>query len=100
MYTCWNEVGKKEMITGNIITGFVNKSLISKFISGIEPLNSKKCMNCFYLPICGGGCPNDQVLTKYFDKNIDTCCKFKGKNTLEKLLEIHYEIKQRCEANI
>ena len=94
MYSCWNEVGKNDMIIGNIIDGSINKPLLAKYISGINPLYSQKCKNCFYLPICGGGCPYDQVQKKYFNKNIEICCKFKGKKTLEKLLEIHYEIKE------
>jgi len=94
MYSCWNEVGRKEMIIGNLLNGFTNKPLLAKYVSGINPLDSKECKNCFYLPICGGGCPYDQVQKKYFDNNIETCCQFKGKKTLEKLLEIHYEIKE------
>jgi uncharacterized protein len=94
MYSCWNEIGRKEMIIGNIFNNSTNKSLLAKYISGINPLDSKECKNCFYLPICGGGCPYDRVQKKYFDNNIETCCQYKGKKTLEKLLEIHYEIKE------
>jgi uncharacterized protein len=98
MYSCWHEIGKKEMVTGNIVTGSLNKPLLAKYITGINPLESRSCKNCFYLPICGGGCPYDLVQKKYFDKDIETCCKFKGKKTLEKLLEIHYEIKENSAA--
>ncbi|MDD5494137.1 MAG: radical SAM protein [Dehalococcoidia bacterium] len=95
IYACWHNVGDDKMIMGNIHNGEVisNHILFTRFLEGIDPFENDKCKNCFYLPICGGGCPYDRILNKYYGQHIETCTMHKGKKTLEKMLEIHYEMK-------
>ena len=100
IYSCWHDVGDNRMLMGNIHEKDVitNYTLLSRFIEGIDPFEDEKCKNCFYLPICGGGCPYYRVLNKYYNQNIENCIMHKGKETLERMLEIHYEMKLKLQA--
>lgn len=101
IYSCLRDVGNDEMLRGNIHDNDVitNWTVFSRFFVGVDPFEDEKCRACFYLPICGGGCPYDRVLNKYHNQAIDTCTMHKGSAVLEKMLEIHYEIKLRSLNN-
>lgn len=94
IYSCWHDVGDNKMVRGNIRENNVitDNVLLARFIEGIDPFEDEKCKNCFYLPICGGGCPYYRVLNKYYNQNIENCTMHKGIKILEKMLEIHYEM--------
>ncbi len=92
LYKCWDDVGNSAMVIGNLKNlKTCNSTLLSRYLVGVDPFDDKKCRNCFYLPVCGGGCAHQRLLKKYHDGNIDTCVRIK--NNLDKFLEIHYEIK-------
>lgn len=99
IYSCWHDVGDDRTLRGNIHENDVitNSVLLSRFIEGIDPFEDEKCKNCFYLPICGGGCPYYRVLNKYYNQNIEKCTMHKGTKTLERMLEIHYEMKLKLQ---
>lgn len=56
LYKCWDEIGRKEGIIGNVNTGFeFNETFF--FYNNYNPFDDEKCLQCKLLPICMGGCP-------------------------------------------
>lgn len=56
LYKCWDEIGRKEGIIGNVKDGFeYNETFF--FYNNYNPFDDKKCLECKLLPICMGGCP-------------------------------------------
>lgn len=55
-YKCWEDMGKKDLSTGNINgeISFYNKNNI-RYLSN-NPINHKSCRECKVLPLCMGGC--------------------------------------------
>ncbi len=93
LYKCWRDLGKKDMIVGSIDGSIpTNNNIISRYLVGVNPYTSKKCKNCFYLPVCNGGCPNLRYRNKYEDTDFETCLFHKG--NLDTFLEAHYEIRR------
>jgi uncharacterized protein len=93
LYKCWNDLGLENRVVGSIYPYKEwNLKLLSRYMVGVDPMSDEKCRECFYIPICGGGCPNQRLKKKYEGKeDLDYCVKFKG--NLPELLEIHYEKK-------
>lgn len=84
LFKCWDEVGKKELAIDNIKNyekfNFQYKKNYAKwFITNI--FEDKDCIDCFYLPICMGGCPFLK------DSNKKNHCVY-WKYNLEKYLEL------------
>lgn len=92
LYKCWNDVGVPELVIGNI-SSFTdwNMALVAEGMVGASFLEDPKCQECFFFPICDGGCPKMRMLNNRDGKNRDTCSYFK--NHLTALLEMHYEEK-------
>jgi len=57
LYKCWNMIGIERMKAGNIKT--IHKKRESQFYQTVNysPIEIKECRECFFLPICLGGCP-------------------------------------------
>lgn len=94
IYNCLHDVGIKEMKVGSIFKGEPwNLKLLANYMVGTDPYNDKECVDCFYLPVCDGGCANMRLKNIFYDDNIPTCTKFKDR--LPDFLEAYYEIKQK-----
>lgn len=92
LYKCWNDVGQKNKIVatlGNLEAA--NSGLMARYLTGADPLENKKCQECFFFPICSGGCAFSRLRNKYENTNINTC--HIAKNNLKEFLELHYEKK-------
>lgn len=89
IYKCFEELGDKELIVGNINNKHVwnNYELLSKYSVGIDHYQDSKCRQCSYLPICRGGCPKRRLENKYEGKHNDCCTPFKGR--LEDYIELY-----------
>lgn len=59
LYKCWDTVGDKKHIVGDIYTGLYNNEMCEKWINYNI---SEKCDECTYLPICLGGCVRECAL--------------------------------------
>ena len=55
-------------------------------------LDSQECKECFYFPICDGGCHRVRMNNLHSENKHSTCTYFKGH--LEELLELYYEKKK------
>jgi uncharacterized protein len=61
LYKCWDTVGVKQHIVGDIFTGLYNNAVMDIWNSYKIP---DKCKECNYLPICLGGCIRECVQNK------------------------------------
>mgnify|MGYP001266359589 CR=1 FL=1 len=93
LFKCWNDIGRKEMIVGNIFkrTGW-NNTLLAEYMCGLSPFEDDDCKKCKLLPICMGGCLSVALKHKNGQKNIDKCSFFKGR--IKEFLEITYSMKK------
>lgn len=92
LYKCWEEVGRKECIVGNLTDATYNRELMLRYTVGIDQLDDPQCIDCGLLPICDGGCPRVRILNKYEGRNLETCHLMK--EGMEDLLYCHYLSKQ------
>ncbi|MCK4663008.1 MAG: SPASM domain-containing protein [Bacteroidales bacterium] len=91
LYKCWNDVGKSDFIVGSIFNDKANVELLTKYLVSVDSFKSEKCKDCFFLFVCGGGCPSQKLRNKFDGTSFDTCTYFKY--NLDKFLEIHFELK-------
>ena len=93
IYKCWEELGNKNRIVGNINLPhkWTNQKMRVRYCVGIDHYQNPTCRRCRYLPICDGGCPLRRYENKYENKNNDCCTYFKGR--LKDYLELHYKMK-------
>lgn len=64
MYKCWDEVACPKQKLGNILDEQIsyNKNL-TKWVN-YDIHKNQECMDCPYLPLCMGGCPNYSIKNK------------------------------------
>ena len=84
LYRCWNHVGNVKKSCGNIRNFHLNADYLSWILW--SPINSAKCQDCKYLPICIGGCP-DAMRTSSDGQPVCGTVKF----NLDKILKYYYE---------
>jgi uncharacterized protein len=80
IYKCYCDFGKDELVLGNVNdlkNIFKDLSLQERYTVGTDLFNDKKCQDCFFLPVCDGGCPSKRLNNKYYDKNYSVCTHFK-----------------------
>jgi uncharacterized protein len=94
-YKCWNDVSDRRKIIGYINQpSLINPNLLTKYIIEGTLFDDLKCKNCFFFPICGGGCPQYRLKNKYEGGSFDLCAirndKREDKQFLNSCLEKHY----------
>ncbi len=80
IYQCWEDVGKSQMVIGNINNEkpITNPELQAQYSIGTDAYNDNDCLECNVLPICGGGCANKRLRSKQFgEKGIEFCSPYK-----------------------
>lgn len=97
IYKCWDDIGVKDMVVGSVFENKPwNMNLLANYMVGTNHFEDHNCKNCFYFPVCDGGCAHLRLLNKYGKENYDTCLKFKDR--LPEMLEIYYEKKRKESA--
>lgn len=94
-YKCWEHVGNKKYTTGKLIDGVlteINWTTLNRQLYGADSLDSEKCKQCSYLPICNGGCPVQRIENEFEGKKNDTCTTYKG--YLDEIIGIHLNLKK------
>ena len=93
LYKCWDDVGRPEFEIGSV-DSFLNWNmpLVAEGMIGASFLEDEKCKECFFFPICDGGCAKMRLLNNRDGKQRDVCTYFK--NHIKTLLELYYESKQ------
>lgn len=102
LYKCWEDVGKKAMVIGNIHEQepVTNPELRAQYGPGTDAYNDPVCRACDVLPICGGGCAHKRLLAKQFgEEGLEFCSPFR--DSLIPCLEAYYDTfrsKEICAA--
>ncbi len=104
LYKCWDDVGKTEMIAGNVRQD--NPAAVSvlqaRYVRGMDAYSDVQCRACDYLPICGGGCVNKRMRARRNQEHtLSFCTPFAER--LTDYLEAYIDImrsKEICEAVI
>lgn len=92
LYKCWDDVGVKEKIVGTLdVYPNWNMPLIAEGMVASSYLDDPECRECFYFPICDGGCHRIRMGNLHSEVKHSSCTYFRG--NLEKLLELYYEFK-------
>lgn len=90
-YRCYLDVGKPERVVGSLADGStVNEALYAGYMLA-DSFDDPVCRDCFYLPLCDGGCAHARLTANAKD-NVHTCVEYK--DALPQWLEICFEIKQ------
>ncbi|MEI6766229.1 MAG: radical SAM protein [Bacteroidota bacterium] len=92
IYKCLCVVGDEKMEIGHLASEDTNgQKVLARFLIDADYNEDIECNNCFYFPICDGGCSFQRINKKYFNDKINTCTFIK--DNLEEFLEIHFESK-------
>lgn len=91
LYKCWNEIGRKDFVVGNIKNKKMisNYDLISEYAIRYNKFNDFQCLDCFLLPVCVGGCPNYRYTTQMESCSVEIC-PYNLKH-IDTTLELMYE---------
>ena len=92
LYKCWNDVGDKDRVIGNIEGKITNESLLLRYLVDADPLEDSKCQECLLFPVCGGGCPFSRIQKAYEEKSVNVCPLIK--DHFEEFLLTHALCKQ------
>ena len=100
IYSCWENIGHKEFIIGQLnengIPEIANKVLYFRYLADADYLTDETCLDCFFFPICNGGCPEKRIRNKHCNAQFDNCAV--QKDDIENILDLHYEVKQKINA--
>lgn len=96
VYKCWNDVGDMSKVIGKIGGKVENEVLLLRYLVGADPFEDPKCLNCFLLPVCGGGCPLSRIQNKYDGKNVNYCPLIK--DNLYEFLLAHINENLKCDS--
>lgn len=90
IYKCWRMVGNKKETIGNVKDGTFDMSKFSKYLIGADYTFDKRCLECEFISLCGGGCPLVRMRNKNEGINMNHCCPEKSK--MEELMDMRYEM--------
>ena len=87
IYKCLEDFGNKNRSVGNLNKGIINNNLLAKYTMAYDVFDDKECVDCSFLPICGGGCPYDKINNGVEAQN----CTYL-KKSLTDFLKMYHEI--------
>lgn len=93
LYKCWNDVGKRERVVGDIWGHTTNEQLLLQYLVGADQLDDAKCLKCILLPVCAGGCPYRRISNQENHKEMYNVCPLM-KLDIENHLWLHYTYKK------
>ncbi len=89
LYKCWVDVGKHEREIGSIYKNEINLSLYSEYLVGTDMFSDSKCLTCFLLLVCDGGCALFRLNNKLTKAPYNVCPV--NKDEMPFLLDAFYE---------
>lgn len=89
LYKCWTDLGNQKEAVGHLSGKEMNVDNLAKYMMGGDPFCDAKCQKCYFLPVCGGGCPH-QKLKNIFGETKTNVCHI-SKSQIEKFIELYYE---------
>ena len=97
LYNCTHDLGEPDMVVGSIFEGQRwNLPLLARYMVGVNPLDDPTCRECFYLPVCHGGCPHFRLRRIYNAEDFITCPIYKDR--LTEALEVTIETSRSEES--
>jgi uncharacterized protein len=75
LYKCWLDIGRDERCVGKIAEETTFNNLLVDWTS-YNPVDSEKCSTCTMLPVCMGGCPALNLMSRGCTEN-QACCSWK-----------------------
>ncbi len=95
LYKCWDDVGAKDRVVGSIASDKNwNMALLAEQMMEGSCLEDEECQNCFFFPVCDGGCPKRRMLNRRDGWKARDICPY-SMDYIEGLLEMLYEQRQR-----
>jgi len=94
LYKCWNDIGVEDKTIGDIFN-LKASDLYIEYLVEADPLSLQECKECFYFPICDGGCPYARIESVHRNEQANTCADIK--NNLNTFLFNHYRIKNNVQ---
>ncbi len=92
IYKCYLDIGEKERVVGSIFEGWPwNAGLLARYMLA-DAFDDPACRDCFFLPLCDGGCANARLGSDAENDYVHTCVEYK--DDLPHWLEIYFEIQQ------
>lgn len=79
VYKCWEIIGNKDYKIGELTDkgiNVTNQKMLNRYLFGADVFEDPKCLDCFSLPICGGGCPHKRIENKFNNRCFDNCTLF------------------------
>ena len=76
LYKCWNDIGNLENSIGSVFDFKMSHPLTVRYLMKADPLSSQECKECFFFPVCNGGCPYTRI-NSLSENNADTCELYK-----------------------
>lgn len=89
LYKCWGDVNNQNRIIGHLDGRVGNVHLANQYLS-TSCFTDEKCIRCFFLPICSGGCNKDRVANNEENGEFDLCSLYKDREFFEECLERYY----------
>ncbi|MEG0692981.1 MAG: SPASM domain-containing protein [Oscillospiraceae bacterium] len=89
LYKCWGDVNNQNKVIGYLDGRVGNVDLANRYLS-TSCFNDEKCLQCFFLPICSGGCNKDRIANNDENGEFDLCSLYKDRDFLEECLERYY----------
>lgn len=99
LYKCWEHVGEEEHKIGILSENGIMEDTRYAFFDWMthDPLETKQCSECSYLPACGGGCG---VISYNNSKTYHEPGCFKTKGVLEKQIKFFLKSNEKqCSCN-
>ncbi len=84
IFKCIEHLGNPDKRIGNVVSGHLSLKKLAASIFEKDPFEDLECIECNVFPICGGGCPIDNI-----EKNRKACSFLKTE--LENLLPHFYK---------
>lgn len=74
IYKCWHHLGNNNKVVGNLMDKRIltDIDMFARLMKENDYIDNKKCMDCKYFPVCGGGCADLKT-----QNNNDNCSIFK-----------------------
>jgi len=94
IYTCPESIGNKDISIGKFVPSLELSGSRMSIWRDRDIMNMKKCMECRFAPICGGGCPissliisgGEEPVCERYQEVLDTYLQHRGKKILKSML--------------
>lgn len=89
IYKCLKDLNNPKKIIA-YLNGKKENENLEKLYASTSCFKDKKCLDCFFLPICSGGCCNERIKNMYENADLNLCTLYKDSAFLQKCLENYY----------